>query len=296
MLSPSRLRALLRCVDLDQQSRITTSRAVACPRRFRQLTSTCGRRTIASTARRRAGADRSSDIRTDDPVSSDQMKTYHRSLFRANVSASVYSQGDAAADDHRRAMPIELRGRTTLRGHRQGMGCDHFIPDDCQNPPPAVLGGPAGAKQCRDVSSVPLPVNFGYDVTISRAPGGGRHQLRRRSPQADHARTSTTAMRRVAGVLQPRCVPDRPGLTAVLARSSTPRTGGWPSPTLPRRLHPLDRCSLALGLRNGVRGSYAPRAAACRAGERARLLDTTSVATVAACAIRAQNDRANSRQ
>jgi hypothetical protein len=71
----------------------------------------------------------------------------------------------------------------------------------------------------------------------------------------------------------------------------------YPNPPAGAIYTQLDRCSLALGLRNGVRGSYAPaRGCVQREGwvnAPAPFWDTTGAATVAACAIEAQNRPVN---
>jgi hypothetical protein len=101
-----------------------------------------------------------------------RMKSYHRALLRANVSASLPTNNDTRLQTSGDgAKPIETRGNfsAALRG-RNGQGCDHFIPqDDCKN---AALQqdphaeGAASAKVCRDKQGVPLPVSFDYDNTI----------------------------------------------------------------------------------------------------------------------------------
>ncbi|MEY4577348.1 MAG: hypothetical protein RL701_2051 [Pseudomonadota bacterium] len=245
-----------------------------------------------------------------------RMKTYHRALLRANVSASVPNNGDArlslAGDGNK---PLETRGNvsTQLRG-RNGQGCDHFIPqDDCKNPslqqdPHAE--GPASAKTCRDAQGIPLPVSFDYDTDLYAC------TALTGATSCDDAVTKGMLpakylyfcdMRRGAmGVLAPfSCLPDASKPTPkTLSQEVTDDAAhviAFANPTPP--MNPgntvirLDRCTLSMSMSNGVRGTFNPqRGCVQREGwvmAAAPFWDTTGVSEVAACAIEAQNRDAN---
>jgi hypothetical protein len=242
-----------------------------------------------------------------------RMKTYHRSLFRANVTASVYNQGDTRLTDTTDgAKPLEQRGNPAapLRG-RNGQGCDHYIPqDDCKNP--AVQQdpqseGPASAKLCRDTNGVPLPVSFDYDATIfacTALTGATSCADAVTKGSLDDKYMYFCDMRRSGTTLAPfKCIPD-PGkpATAVLTQeildaSNRVVSFAYPSAPAGAIYTQLDRCSLNLTLKSGVRGAYAPaRGCIQREGwvnAPAPFWDTTGATTVASCAIEAQNRPVN---
>ncbi len=238
-----------------------------------------------------------------------RMKTYHRSLFRANVTASVYNNGDTRLSDTTDgAKPLEQRGNPTasLRG-RNGQGCDHFIPqDDCQNTglqQDPQFEGAATAKVCRDLNGVPMPVSVDYDATIfacTQLVGASSCAQAVTNNLLEAKYLNFCDMRRVSGALQPfKCIPD-PGkpATAVLTEEVIDAVSGrvtafaYPNPPANPIYTLLDRCTLNMTLRNGVRGSYAPaRGCIQREGwvmADAPFWDTTGAAQVASCAIEAQ--------
>jgi hypothetical protein len=206
-----------------------------------------------------------------------RMMTYHRALLRANVSASVPNNGDtrlALASDGQK--PLETRGNLSsgLRG-RNGAGCDHFIPqDDCQSAslqqdPHAE--GPASAKQCRDAQGIPLPVSFDYDSNLyaCTAIAGATSCSDAVSKQLVAAKYLYFCdMRRDAlGQLAPHaCRPDssKP-MTAALSQEQSDTDGrviAFASPTPPTAANGLDRlerCTLALTQKDGVRGTFVPQ-------------------------------------
>jgi hypothetical protein len=241
----------------------------------------------------------------------ERMKGYHRALLRANVAVSVPDNGDmrlSTSSDG--AKPIETRGNksTALRG-RNGTGCDHFIPqDDCKN---AALQqdphaeGPAAAKLCRDPRGVPLPVSFDYDSNIyacTALTGATSCSDAVTKGLMPEKQLLFCDMRRGASGLAPAlCLPDpsKPTTAALTVETldasghviAFTRREGAPAGAFER----LDRCTLALSLRNGVAGNYSvPRGCILREGHvmaKAPFWDSSGAATVAACAIEAQ-DRA----
>ncbi len=242
-----------------------------------------------------------------------RMKTYHRALFRSNVTASVYNNADTRlAETTDGAKPLEQRGNPTqaLRG-RLGQGCDHFIPqDDCKNPllqQDPQVEGPAASKQCRDVNGVPLPVSVDYDLAIfACTPIAGATSCSQAVTAGllEDKYLNFCDMRRVAGNLNPfKCVPDpaKPA-TMVLTQEILDINGrvtGFAYPNAPANpvYTQLDKCSLTLNLRNGVRGSYLPaRGCVQREGwvmADAPFWDVSGAAQVASCAIEAQQRAVN---
>src|SRR5690349_168074 len=202
----------------------------------------------------------------------ERMKRYHRALLRANVEVSVPDNGDmrlSTTSDG--AKPLETRGNksTQLRG-RNGTGCDHFIPqDDCKNPATQQdphAEGAASAKVCRDALGVPLPVSFDYDTNLyacTALTGASSCTDAVTKGLLPEKHLFFCDMRRGAAGLAPAlCLPD-PGkpTTAALSVESLDASGhvvaftrreGAPAGAFDR----LDRCTLALSLRNGVVGSY----------------------------------------
>ena len=242
-----------------------------------------------------------------------RMKTYHRALFRSNVTASVYNNGDTRVfETNDGAKPLEQRGNpaSALRG-RNGQGCDHFIPqDDCRN---AALQqdpqfeGPAASKQCRDVNGVPMPVSVDYDNTIfACTPLTGATSCAQAVTAGllEDKYLNFCDMRRGSGALAPfKCIPDpaKPA-TMVLTQEVLDAAGrvtafAYPSPPANPIYTQLDKCGLTMALRNGVRGSYLPaRGCIQREGTvmaEAPFWDVSGATQVASCAIEAQQRAVN---
>lgn len=237
-----------------------------------------------------------------------RMKSYHRALLRANVSASVPNSTDSrvalAADG---SMPLESRGNfsTALRG-RNGQGCDHFIPqDDCKNPalqqdPHAE--GPASAKQCRDANGIPLPVSFDYDTNLyacaalSGATDCNDAQTKGMLP-AKHL-YFCDMRRSSSGLLPYLCLPD-PGkpTTAAMSSEVMDDAGHVIAFSNPNTSDRLDRCGLAMAPKDGVRGTFVPQKGCVqREGwvkAPAPFWDKSGAAEVNACAIEAQTNAQN---
>ena len=242
-----------------------------------------------------------------------RMKTYHRSLFRSNVTASVYNNNDSRLNDTTDgAKPLESRGNPSaaLRG-RNGQGCDHFIPqDDCKN---AALQqdpqfeGSASAKICRDVNGVPMPVSVDYDTAIfacTAITGATTCAGAVTAGLLEDKYLNFCDMRRVGVTLAPfKCIPDPAKPATVVLTQEVLDTNGrvtafaYPNPPANPTYLQLDRCTLSMTLRNGVRGSYAPaRGCVQREGwamTDAPFWDTTGAPQVAACAIEAQQRSVN---
>ena len=265
-------------------------------------------------AQRERGAISASDI--DELLGREEfyarMKTYHRALLRSNVSASVPNNGDTrlqTASDG--AKPLETRGNfsAALRG-RNGTGCDHFIPqDDCQN---ATLQqdphaeGPASAKRCRDGYGIPLPVSFDYDTNFyacTALTGATSCDDAVSKGMLPAKQLYFCDMRRGTAELAPFvCVPDpaKPS-TAALSQEVLDDAGriiafANPNPTTAAlNIAKLDRCTLALGMKDGVRGSFTTvRGCVQRDGwVMTKAPFWQGGAQVAACAIEAQERTQN---
>lgn len=266
-------------------------------------------------AQKRRGAISEDDVAAlmDKDEFYERMKTYHRALLRANVSASVPDNGDTrlstTSDGDK---PLESRGNFSqgLRG-RNGQGCDHFIAqDDCKN---AALQqdphaeGPAASKVCRDSNGVPLPVSFDYDNTIfacSALTGATSctDAVSKNLLPAKHL--FFCDMRRGTNGLAPfLCLPDpaKPTTAAltvetldgeghVISFAKAPGAGAG-------AFDKLDRCTLALPTKGGVVGTFAvPRGCILREGwvqADAPFWDRSGMAKVPACAIEAQTRDVN---
>ncbi|MET0387062.1 MAG: DUF1585 domain-containing protein [Polyangiales bacterium] len=240
-----------------------------------------------------------------------RMKTYHRALLRANVSASVPNNGDTrlqlAADGEK---PLETRGNfsSALRG-RNGQGCDHFIAqDDCRNAslqqdPHAE--GPASAKVCRDEQGIPLPVSFDYDTnlyTCTALEGASSCSAAVSQGLMPDKHLYFCDMRRnPMGELAPAlCLPDasKPATAALTAEvnDDAGRVVAFKTPEPPtaaNALAQLDRCSLTMALKDGLRGTFvAQRGCIQREGwvmADAPFWDAANGGQVATCAIEAQS-------
>jgi hypothetical protein len=242
-----------------------------------------------------------------------RMKSYHRALLRANVSASLPVNNDMRLQTTTDgAKPLETRGNisSALRG-RNGQGCDHFIPqDDCKNPalsqdPQAE--GPAADKICRTSSGVPMPVSFDYDTTIyacTALPTATSCSDAVSKGLLDAKLLFFCDMRRgTAGLAPFKCLPD-PGKPTTLALSkeitdSSNRVIAFenPMPGKGAAYDRLDRCTLDMTAKSGVLGTYvSPRGCIQREGwvmADAPFWDAGNSAQVATCAIEAQARDAN---
>ncbi len=203
----------------------------------------------------------------------DRMRGYHRALFRANISASVYNNGDARLNGTGTApRPYSIGGNpsATLRG-RNGVLCDgNILQSDCNAFKEDPHSEPA-SKTCFDSNQVPLPVSYDYDTNFYTCTRLDVTDTTITSCDVAVTKGALAAdllyfcdMRRDANnVLHPHtCLPDaaKPNTAALTARVLEPVTNrviAFQNPTAGSSLPQLDRCTLNLTLRNGVRGSYA---------------------------------------
>ena len=318
--------AVLSCVvtervwaDTDAPECSVAQRSVPTERQLRQLyLDLLGRPPSIDEYRAQAQHGAIDDVVVSDLLGRDEfyarMKTYHRALLRANVTASVPNNGDtrlALATDGQK--PLETRGNfsTALRG-RNGQGCDHFIAqDDCKNTalqqdPHAE--GPASAKHCRDTQGIPLPVSFDYDANMyaCTALAGAADCNDAVSKGMLPAKYLLFCdMRRGMTALAPfQCLPDPSKPTTAALTQELMDDGGHviaflnPTPATPpsnNNVDRLDRCSLAMQPNNGQTGTFMPqRGCIQREGwmmADAPFWDKSGASQVAACAIEAQ-DRA----
>ncbi len=231
-----------------------------------------------------------------------RMKTYHRTLLKANAVAAIYNNNDTRIQTTTDgARPLETRGNASaaLRG-RNGQGCDHFIlQDDCNNNRQDPHAEPA-LKTCRDANGVPLPVSYDYDTALYSCT----------VLAAADCNAAVTAslipdkhlyfcdMRRLTAGLTPHlCLPSTANLnTAGLTQEVLDvnnRVIAFVNPApASGNVARLDRCTLDLRLRNNVRGSYQVQTG-CFQREGTVMAptpfwDTSGVPQVASCAIEAQ--------
>jgi hypothetical protein len=252
----------------------------------------------------------------------DRMRGYHRALLRSNISASVFDNGDtrltgtgALAAGTAPNNPFGFRNVTSsaLRG-ANNQGCDAFIPqDDCNSQKQDPHSEPA-TKVCRDAQGVPLPVSYDYDTTNFYA-----------CTRLDSTDTTITDcnvavtkgaiaakylnfcdMRRLGdNKLHPHlCLPDpAKSTTNVLTQEELDASGTkvvaflHPNPPSGTSLTRLDRCTLDLTLRNGVKGNWVPqRGCWQREGfvtKTGPFFATDPSAQVTVCAIEAQERPSN---
>ncbi|MCA2977116.1 MAG: DUF1585 domain-containing protein [Myxococcaceae bacterium] len=203
-----------------------------------------------------------------------RMRGYHRGLLRANISQSVFVNGDLRLGDVPVGFrPLGLRGNPSapLRG-QNGSGCDAFVmQDECATSREDPHLEPT-TKRCRDAFGVPLPVSVDYNpdqyrcepfattvsdcaAAVGRADTSGRTLPRKHLLFCD--------MRRVGTALRPHyCLPNPAApQTAALTNEVLDDAGEFvvafvnPAPQ-PGQLARLGRCSLDLALAGGVRGRY----------------------------------------
>ena len=247
-----------------------------------------------------------------------RLRNYHRALLWSNVSSSVNNNGNSRTSNTGGVNdPISLMGNTSngLRG-ANGQMCDPDIAqatcnDSWQDPQTRASGE---VKKCFDDRNVPLPVSWDYDTnsfyrcerldqtptdatitTCEQAVSKGRLAARY---------LNFCDMRRVSNKLVPHlCKPDPAKTnTAVLTGEEVDTTTNrvvaftHPSPPTGTTLTRLDRCTLALSERNGVKGTYvAQRGCIEREGYvmAPPPFWSTTTAAVKVCAIEAQTRASN---
>jgi hypothetical protein len=245
-----------------------------------------------------------------------RLRGYHRALLRANISGSIFVNGDLRLGDVPVGFrPLGIRGNPSspLRG-QNGAGCDAFVmQDDCATPAnrqdthlePAT-------KRCRDALGVPLPVSVDYNPDQYRCEAfTGAADCAAAVGQSDAAGRMMPEkhllfcdMRRVGTALTPHyCLPDdRKPQTAALTTEvldTDNHVVAFTNPTpVNGALNRLDRCTLDLRLAGGIRGRYSVQSGCVqREGVVMTNLpywDTTTTATqVPMCAIEAQSRDTN---
>lgn len=242
-----------------------------------------------------------------------RLRRYHRALFKANISASVYNDGNARISGNGNAgSPYVMKGNTAaaLRGGRNN-GCDpNILQDSCNAFHEDPHAEPA-TKTCRDANGVPLPVSYDYDTSFYTCT-----QLDLTDTTITDCATAVSKgalpdkylyfcdMRRDSkNALHPfQCMPSQTntqtvGLTQEILESGTGRVVSFANPSPNPPIAQLDRCTLNLTLKNGIKGAYqAQRGCIQREGYvmvAPPFWDTTGRAQVAACAMEAQTRAAN---
>lgn len=207
-----------------------------------------------------------------------RIRGYHRSLLWANIRMSVFNNGDARVSGSGAAgsaLGLSNTPSSRLRG-ANGASCDSFIAqDDCNASRQDPHSEPATPKVCRDAQGVPLPVSYDYDTSLYRCERLDQNPTDATitSCEAAVSRGRMEArylffcdMRRVGTALVPHlCRPD-PGRanTAVLTQEVLDGNGrvvafAHPNPASNPNPARLDRCTLELTLRSGVRGAWVPQ-------------------------------------
>jgi hypothetical protein len=244
------------------------------------------------------------------------MKGYHHALLRSNVTASVTNQGDSRlAGTGAANNPLGFRNNSsaTLRGGN-GQGCDGYIAQDsCDTQRQDPHFEPA-TKVCRDAQGVPLPVSVDYDTNFyackqldtidatattcdlaaSKGTGG---MLAKELFFCDMRRGSDAKLHPFL------CKPDpAKSTTGALTQEELDSNGKvvayvYPNPPAGASLTRLDRCTLDMPLKGGVKGAYtAQRGCIQREGyvmTPAPFWAADQATQVAVCAIEAQTRTSN---
>lgn len=237
-----------------------------------------------------------------------RMKGYHRALLRANISNSIFVNGDTRLSPNTDGTkPLEIRGNpgSPWRG-KNSAGCAHAIEQDkceTQHEDPHLESTP---RLCRDAMGVPLPVAVDYSTD-------------------QYTCTALTGVTSCVDAMAQNLVPAkhlyycdlRPGAAGALApfyclpSTTNPATAGLTVEELDsngkviafKNLTPtagqlarLDRCTTDLRLQGGVKGRYTPQQG-CVQKEGTVMVpapfwDTTNT-TVSMCAIEAQDRDVN---
>ncbi len=243
-----------------------------------------------------------------------RMRGYHRSLLRSNISASVNDNGNTRLSGNgAQNNPYGLRGNTSraLRGVNN-QNCDAYIPQDACNSERQDPHAEPATKVCRDSYGVPLPVSFDYDTNFFTCT-----RLDSSDPSITSCQVAVTEglvpskhlyfcdMRRLSdNKLHPHlCLPSpSKSTTSVLTQEELDGSGKvvafvHPNPPGGTSLTRLDRCTLDLNLRNGIKGSYTPRTGCIqREGyvtKPAPYFAEGGAAEVTVCAVEAQDREMN---
>ncbi|WP_309242979.1 DUF1585 domain-containing protein [Hyalangium versicolor] len=257
-----------------------------------------------------------------------RMRGYHHALLRSNISASISNPSDTRVSGTGvpKAVntPFGFRNNTStgLRGVN-GQGCDPFIRQDiCNKNPdgtdPAVVGektgarqdpqaeGPIAQKKCFDEQGVPLPVSFDYDTNFFTCTRLDSTDTTLDSCEKAIAAKSGGIADKDAYFCDMRLLgdnklhphwckpnPDKYTSEEVLESNKVVKY------TIKNNtsLTVLDRCTLDLDMKNGVKGTYATRRG-CIAREGymmkpAPFWAADPSAQVAVCAIEAQERATN---
>jgi len=242
-----------------------------------------------------------------------KMKGYHRALLRANISSSIYAEGDSRLQTTGAGLqPLGIRGNPSsgLRG-QIGAGCDAFVmQDDCNTNRQDTHLDP-GTKLCRDGAGIPLPVsvdynNNNYSCALIAAAADcneaiGKVDATGRTLPAKHLLFCD--MRRLAdNTLKPHyCLPDvsKPQTAALTVEEldSDGKVVAFVNPTpTAGQLTRLNRCTLNLNT-DPIKGRFSVQAG-CIQREGVVLttppyFDTSGSATTPVCAIEAQTRDVN---
>ncbi len=244
-----------------------------------------------------------------------RMKGYHRALLRANISNSIYTEGQSRLSTTGAGFqPLGIRSVPSqpLRG-QIGTGCDAFImQDDCNGSRQDPLLEPT-TKVCRDAAGVPMPVSVDYNsnqydcqlisgaadcsAAIGQADATGRTLAAKHAFYCDMRRLADNSLKPYF------CLPDatKPQTAALTVEEldTDGRIVAFTNPApLPGQLTRLDRCTLTMSLdANKLKGHYVPQAGCIQregvVNATPPYWDTSGNPTVPMCAIEAQTRDVN---
>jgi hypothetical protein len=247
-----------------------------------------------------------------------RIRAYHRSLLRANLSASVFDNGNSRLSGsglETSALFLGGNSATQLRGVN-GAGCDGSIEQDAcdatANPDAHAAPLRERVTACRDEKQVPMPVTFDYDTNLYACTPlatytAGANAVTTCAQVRGHAVWGKYVFFcdvRGANKESFMCLPD-PARTATAALTVEKLDTGnrvvafeHPNPASRPSLTELKRCTLDLEWNGNVKGNYAPRRGCIqREGFVTRpqpyWASATTPATVKVCAIEAQSNAVN---
>ncbi|MCP3135732.1 DUF1585 domain-containing protein [Pyxidicoccus xibeiensis] len=246
-----------------------------------------------------------------------RMRAYHRALLRANLSASVFDNGNSRmSGSGAETSPLYLgnNSASALRGVN-GAGCESTIEQSAcltaVNPDAHAAPLRERVLTCRDERQVPMPVTFDYDENLYQCTPlatftAGANQVTTCAQVRDHAVWGKYVyFCDVQGANKDSfmCLPD-PGRTATAALTVEKLEAGrivafeHPNPASRPSLTELKRCTLDLEWRDGVKGNYTPRRGCIQRegfvmAPQPFWATAGTPATVKVCAIEAQNNSVN---
>lgn len=240
-----------------------------------------------------------------------RIRAYHRALLWSNINSSVNNNNNSrlyGAGTATDALSLRSNSSVSLRGINNA-GCDsYFAQDVCDarqdsHADPALpTTADACAKERYDERGVPKPVSWDYSTNYYTCTPLNATECSESALGSDAKYLYFCDMRRVtsgtdAGKLKPSlCKPASANFsTEVLDKAGRVEAFEYPNAPV-NALKRLDRCSLNLSLRGGIKGSYTPQVGCVqREGYVTRPAPFWNVGgpDVRVCAIEAQTRTAN---